>query len=183
MRIISGELGGRVLAAPPGDRTRPTSDKVRAAIFNILGPVPEDARVLDLFAGAGALGLEALSRGAAHATLVDRDAAAIKAIHANVAALGVADRAQVVRSDAHAFLGRSSGAFPGSFTWIFVDPPYAGEDARRVLGGLGALLAPGGRVIVEHDRRNAPGERHGVLLCQDVRKYGDTCVAFYERAE
>jgi 16S rRNA (guanine966-N2)-methyltransferase len=171
VRIVAGSLGGRELRAPRGAATRPTSDKVRQAIFNILGPV--GGAVLDLYAGTGALGLEALSRGAATATFVDAAAAAVRCIAANAEALGVADRVHVVRADVLAALPRL-----GRFALVFVDPPYAaGPD--RALAALPDHVEPGGWVVVEHDRRAPPAERFGPLRLQDRRRYGDTEVSFF----
>lgn len=177
MRIVGGSLGGRVLRAPHGAATRPTSEKVREAIFNILGPV-EGARVLDLFAGSGALGLEALSRGAAHATFVDAGKPALAAIRANLRELGLEGRAEVLAVDAAAAARR-----PPAAPWgvVFIDPPYASDLARRAAEALPpASLAPGARVVIEHDRRGAPPERLGSLLRTDQRRYGDTLVSFFE---
>src|SRR3954471_15019687 len=120
MRVIAGTDGGRTLKAPPGDATRPTSDRVREALFSILGPRTHDARVLDLFAGSGALGLEALSRGAISVTFVDDTAPAIKAVKANVQALS-AD-AEVRRQDALRFLAHASQA-AAQYDLVFLDPP------------------------------------------------------------
>ncbi len=177
MRIVGGSLGGRVLRAPHGAATRPTSEKVREAIFNILGPV-EGARVLDLFAGSGALGLEALSRGAAHATFVDAGRPALAAIRANLRALGLEDRAAVLAMDAPA-----AAAQPPAAPWalVFVDPPYASDLARRAVLALPpGSLAPGARIVIEHDRRGTPPEQLGSLLRTDQRRYGDTMVSFFE---
>lgn len=177
MRIVGGTLGGRVLRAPHGAATRPTSEKVREAIFNILGPV-EGARVLDLFAGSGALGIEALSRGAARATFVDAGKPALAAIRANLRELGLEDRADVLAIDAVAAAGR-----PPAAPWqvVFVDPPYASDLARRAVTALApASLAPGARVVIEHDRRGIPPEALGSLLRTDQRRYGDTMVSFFE---
>lgn len=184
MRVIGGRLGGRRLSAPAGDATRPTSDRVREAIFNILGPPPDDARVLDLFAGAGGLGIEALSRGAASAVFVDASRAAARTVRANLAALGLDDVTRVVIADAARALGdlERGGA---AFDWIFVDPPYAtelAEQALRRLGG-GALVRPGAVVVVEHDRRRALDQAYGALELRDRRRYGDTEVSFYRRVE
>src|SRR5688500_5845100 len=121
MRIIAGTLGGRRLQAPAGDDTRPTADRVREALFSILGPPPEGARVLDLCAGAGGLGLEALSRGAASAVFVDADRRAIEALRANIEALGVGATSQVHKGDARTQLRKLAGPFD----WVFADPPYA----------------------------------------------------------
>jgi 16S rRNA (guanine966-N2)-methyltransferase len=140
---VAGELGGRRLHAPRGGVVRPTSDRVREAVFSILGDV-EGAAVLDLFAGTGAMGIEAISRGAAHATLVDK---AVGAAARNVGALGFDDRVRIVRADARTFLGRDDG----QYDLIFCDPPY--RLARRLAPDLDKLLAPrlreDGLVIVE----------------------------------
>lgn len=171
-----------MLRAPAGSGTRPTSDKVREAIFAILdrlhGPLA-GARVLDLFAGSGALGMEALSRGAGHATFVDAGKAALAAIRGNLANLGVADRATVVGADALAFLAR-----PPQAAWdlILIDPPYATDLAMRAVNSLAAdHLAASATVAIEHDRRHIPPDALGSLLRTDQRRYGDTLVSFYVR--
>src|SRR5205807_2939069 len=121
VRVVAGAFKGRRLQAPAGGRTRPTSDRVREALFSILGDV-SDARVLDLYAGSGALGIEALSRGAAGATFVDSDREAVVAIRANLALTGTDDRASVVRSPVGSFLAAGRH---GPFDLVFLDPPYA----------------------------------------------------------
>ncbi len=178
MRIVAGRYGGRRLSAPPGDATRPTGDRVREALFQRLGPL-DDRRVLDLFAGSGALALEALSRGAAHATLVDSAPAAIKAIRANVAALGVGDEAVAVRrQDARAFL-RSARAGGPQYDLVLLDPPYrlAAKLGRELSPLLRGVLAAGGRVVSESDRR-APLDLD--LPLTDERRYGDTLIRTHE---
>ena len=178
MRIVGGSLGGRVLRAPAGRATRPTSEKVREALFNILGSVEGD-HVLDLFAGSGALGIEALSRGAAHVTFVDAGKPALTAVRANLAQLGVADRAEVIAADAVATAARLVPATP--WRLVFVDPPYASELAQKAILALPpAHLAPGAVVVIEHDRRNAPPDALGSLLRTDQRRYGDTMISFFE---
>src|SRR2546423_8936791 len=150
LRIVAGKWGGRRLRTPRGRDVRPTSDRVREALFSILGPL-DGARVLDLFAGSGALGLEALSRGAASATLVERAPAAVQVLRDNVADLG-AD-AEVVAADARAYLrvAREQGA---QYDLVFLDPPY------RAAAGLGRelelqpVLAAGARVVAESDPRS-----------------------------
>jgi len=174
MRIIGGSLGGRRLRAPKGLSTRPTSDRVREAIFNILGPPPDRARVLDLFAGAGGLGFEALSRGADEVVFVDQSAEACRAIGDNARLLGVADRVRVLRGDVHAVLPRVDGPF----AWAFLDPPYAGDDLATAL----AALPPVEVAVAEHDKRRPPPDRVGGLALADRRRYGDTAVSFYRRA-
>jgi 16S rRNA (guanine(966)-N(2))-methyltransferase RsmD len=182
VRIVAGTLGGRVLAAPPGRSTRPTSEKVREAIFSILGPPPEDAQVLDLFAGSGALAIEALSRGAAAATLVESARGALATLRANLRDLALEDRARVVAADALTFL-RAAHAGP-AFHWVFLDPPYAsrlGAEALALLGAGTDRLAPEAITVIEHDRRNPPPDAAGDLLRTDQRRYGDTLVSFYRR--
>src|ERR671914_2355707 len=141
MRVIAGRFGGRRLAAPPGAATRPTSDRVREALFSILGERVAGARVLDLFAGSGALGIEALSRGAAEATFVDTAAPAIRTVRANLDALGAA--AEVRRADARRFLGAAS-ADARQYDLVFLDPPYrlAGRLGREPTAAVPAVLAP-----------------------------------------
>jgi 16S rRNA (guanine966-N2)-methyltransferase len=183
MRIVAGRYGGRRLTAPPGSATRPTSDRVREALFQRLGPL-DDQRVLDLFAGSGALALEALSRGAAHATLVDSAPAAIKAIEANVAAIGVAaEQAAVRRQDVRAFL-RSARAARHEYDLVLLDPPYrlAPELGRELSPLIAAVLAPGGRVVSESDKR-APLDLDPDLPPTDERRYGDTLIRTHERTQ
>ena len=172
--MIAGEWGGRRLQAPPGAATRPTSDRVREALFSILGSI-EGARVLDLFAGSGALGLEALSRGAASATFVDDAPAAIRVVKANLAALG--GTAEVRRGDALRFLG-SASAGGAQYDLVFLDPPYRHTErlARPLSEALPAVLAPGAVAVAESDRR-APLDL--TLPLHDERRYGDTLIRFY----
>jgi 16S rRNA (guanine(966)-N(2))-methyltransferase RsmD len=176
MRVVGGTLGGRRLVAPRGRATRPTSDRVREALFSILGESVQGARVLDLFAGSGALGIEALSRGAAEATFVDSAAPAIAALKVNLAALDL--DAEVQRRDALAFL-REAGATRRQYDLVFLDPPY-GEAARlgpKLGDTLPVLLAAGGRVVAESDRR-APLDLHP-LEPHDERRYGDTLIRIH----
>jgi 16S rRNA (guanine966-N2)-methyltransferase len=174
VRIVAGAYGGRRLAAPRGARTRPTADRVREALFSMLDPVA-DARVLDLFAGSGALGLEALSRGAAEATFVDSSPAALRAVRANLETLGAG--AEVRRGDARAFL-RNARAAGRQYDLVFLDPPYqrAGALAEALAGDLAAVLATQARVVVESDRRS-PLELP--LPLQVDRRYGDTVIRIF----
>ena len=178
MRVIAGALGGRPLYAPPGRRTRPTQDRVREALFSVLSDV-RGVCVLDLFAGSGALAIEALSRGASAATLVDSDRASILAIRRNLEQLGL--EAEVRRQSATAFLA-SAKSEHRQYDLVFVDPPYSrGSGLRdRLSGALPPVLAPDARVVVESDRR-APLELDGLHLNLE-RRYGDTLIRIYHGA-
>jgi 16S rRNA (guanine966-N2)-methyltransferase len=181
MRVIAGSAGGRRLAAPPGAGTRPTADRVREALFSILGPPPAGAVVLDLFAGAGSLGIEALSRGAERALFADHSRTATRFLRKNLEDLGLAGRAEVHVGDATRFVQRLAREGCPTFSWIFLDPPYAAGLADAALAALaeGSLLAPDGVCVVEHDRRSPPEPRHGLLIKADSRRYGDTELSFY----
>ena len=174
MRITGGRFGGRRIVAPRGRSTRPTSDRVREALFQILGSL-DGARVLDLYAGSGALGLEALSRGAAEATVVDSAGPAVAAVRRNLEALGVA--AEVRRSDARAFL-RNARAAARFYDLVLVDPPYrlAARFGRELSELVPPVLATAGRVVAEGDRRS-PLELDLPLL--DERRYGDTTIRIH----
>jgi 16S rRNA (guanine966-N2)-methyltransferase len=171
LRVVAGAFKGRRLAAPRGTRTRPTADRVREALFSMLGDVG-GARVLDLYAGSGALGIEALSRGADSAVFVERDARALAAIERNLASVGA--EASVVRQDVLRFLGRADGAFD----LVFCDPPY--DSAAGLAGPLAehlpALCAEDARIVTESDKRN-PLVLPFPLLVE--RAYGDTRIAIH----
>jgi 16S rRNA (guanine966-N2)-methyltransferase len=175
VRVIAGQWGGRRLQAPPGAATRPTSDRVREALFSVLGERVRGAQVLDLFAGSGALGIEALSRGAAEATFVDSSPAAVRALRANLDALGAT--AEVRRQDAVRHLGAASAA-ARQYDLVFLDPPYrlAGRLGGELSAILPAVLAPGAAVIAESDRRD-PLDLDLPLL--DERRYGDTLIRIH----
>lgn len=177
MRIVAGRFGGRRLQAPPGRDTRPTSDRVREALFATLGPL-DGAVVLDLFAGSGALGLEAVSRGAARADLVERDARAAAVARANAEALGLGrDEVAVWRIAARRALqdARRRGA---TYDLVLLDPPYrdAPRLGRELSEPVAAVLAPGARVVTESDRR-MPMQLALPLL--DERRYGDTLIRIH----
>jgi 16S rRNA (guanine966-N2)-methyltransferase len=183
MRIVAGRYGGRRLTAPRGDATRPTSDRVREALFQRLGPL-DGQRVLDLFAGSGALALEALSRGAEHATLVDSAPAAIKAIDANIAALTLdPEQTEVRRQDVRAFL-RGARAARHEYDLVLLDPPYrlAAELGRELSPLIAGVLASGGRVVSESDRRT-PLDLDPDLPLTDERRYGDTLIRTHDRTQ
>lgn len=176
MRVIAGIYGGRRLTAPAGTDTRPTADRVREALFSVLGSARiEGARVLDLFAGSGALGIEALSRGAAEATFVDSSKVAIRALEANLEALGI--EAEVRCTDWRAAL-RTARAAARQYDLLFLDPPYrlAERLAPDLPEALNGLTAPGGTLVTESDRR-APLALG--LPLQDERRYGDTLIRIH----
>jgi 16S rRNA (guanine966-N2)-methyltransferase len=177
MRVIAGRLGGRRLSAPQGRTTRPTSDRVREALFSILGEL-DGVVALDLFAGTGALGIEALSRGAERVAFVERDSSAVAALRANLAALELGESEANVRvGDALGSL-RAARARGETYDLVFIDPPYM--HASELQSGLSALLptllSPEGRVVVESDRR-APMEL--ALHTITRRRYGDTTITIY----
>jgi 16S rRNA (guanine966-N2)-methyltransferase len=185
-RVIAGTAKGVRLRAP-GPGTRPLSDRVKQTLFAILEPELEGARVLDLFAGSGAAGIEALSRGAAEAVFVEKDPRAVAVIAANLETARLAGpAARVVRSDALAWLGREDPVRP-AFDLVFVDPPYADvEMLRRVLDVLGAPSAPlaaGARVVAKHFWRDRPPDRVGMLAAERDRRFGETALTFYRREE
>lgn len=155
---------------------------MREALFNILGRLLgsiDGAHVLDVFAGSGGVGIEALSRGAAHATFIDSGKSALLAIRGNLADLGLADRATVLAQDAVSACVRHRPKPP--WRLVFVDPPYASDLATRaVLAIPPESLAPGAVIVIEHDRRNTPPDALGSLLRTDQRRYGDTMISFYE---
>jgi 16S rRNA (guanine966-N2)-methyltransferase len=176
MRVVAGRLGGRRLRAVPGDATRPTSDRVREALFSVVGERVVGARVLDLFAGTGALAIEALSRGAASAVLVEQAPRAIAVIRANLEALDLGRVATVRRTKAEAYLRTQRD---GPFDLVFLDPPYA--IGVGMLAGLLArlergALAPGALVAVESSARAEPPPWPAGLRPDSPRRYGDTAL-------
>lgn len=178
VRVIAGSARGRQLKSPKGTSVRPTSDKVRGAIFSILlsRRELEGAAVLDLFAGTGALGIEALSRGAASAVFLEKDSRTAAVTAENVTLTGFESVSKVVRGDAERF----DLSTLGRFDVVFVDPPYAIVPRSRAIAGLAGVLAEGGVAVVEHDRDAPPGEPEG-LEAVDLREYGSTAVTFFHR--
>jgi 16S rRNA (guanine966-N2)-methyltransferase len=177
MRVIAGSLGGRHLKAPRGRVTRPTSDRVKEALFAMLGPI-EGASVLDLFAGTGALGIEALSRGAERAVFVERDARVAGVLSENLHALGLAfPAAELRRMDALIAL-RSARGRKETYDLLFIDPPYAQapQAGSELADMLPSLLRPGGRIVVESDRR-APLELD--MQVERAKRYGDTSITIH----
>ena len=175
MRITGGTGRGRRLKAPTGPHVRPTSDKVKQALFNIIGDRIEGAAFLDLFAGAGGIGIEALSRGARRVVFVDDSRESLSVVRINVEQAGFSDRAQLVLSKADSFLGKPSGPYD----IVFLDPPYAME-----LGPLLGLIAASGivkpgDVIAEHFKKHPSPPAAGALTLYREARYGDTVLAFY----
>lgn len=179
MRVIAGTLGGRRLRAPRGLATRPTSDRVREALFMALEPLA-GLRVVDLFAGSGALGIEALSRGAAFADFVEPAREARRALAGNLAELGLAERARVWPLALPRGLARIEGPLAAA-DLVLADPPYGGGPARETLAALGApgVLPAGARVVLEHHRRDGAPETSGRLVLERRRAYGETEISTY----
>jgi 16S rRNA (guanine966-N2)-methyltransferase len=179
MRVIAGEFKGRRLAPPKWSGLRPTSDKLRETLFNIVAARVPGARVLDGYAGTGAIGIEALSRGAAHVTFVDCDARALELIDRNLKLCGVSDRYAIIR-------GRLGGkhplSAPAAFDLAVLDPPYDDPDLLAAVAAAEPLIAPGGLLVLEHSRRRPAPDSAGALpRIRDVRS-GDSALAFYSSA-
>ncbi|GGR71103.1 DNA methylase [Micromonospora fulviviridis] len=185
-RIVAGALGGRRIAAPPGAGTRPTSDRVREALFSaVQAEVDLDgARVADLYAGSGAVGLEALSRGAAHVLLVESDPRAARVIRENIAALRAAPAARLVTGKVATVL--AAGPDGGAYDVVFADPPYAvpGEEITAMLAALvgGGWLAPGALVVVERSSRTGEVEWVEGITAGRSRRYGETTLWYGRRS-
>jgi 16S rRNA (guanine(966)-N(2))-methyltransferase RsmD len=191
MRIIAGEFRSRTLHSPAGLATRPTSDRLRETLFNVLAPRIQGAAFLDLYAGSGAVGMEALSRGAASVVFVERAEAALKALRANLARLGLTAAFRIQSGSVAAFLRRQAAGQAG-FDLAFLDPPYdAFEEYAGTLGLLGrstdGLLRPGALVIAEHRRKERLEEEYGSLKRRRLLEQGDAALSFYavdsERAD
>ena len=204
MRIIAGTYGSRRLEAPVGLNTRPTSDRLRETLFNVLAPrinktggggvsAGGGAAFLDLYAGSGAVGLEALSRGAAHVTFVERSPAALKVLRRNLERLGIESGFAVHAESVAGFLRSGAKAspkpipyevvFPKHYEVVFLDPPYdAAEEYAATLGVLGetqGILAPGALVIAEHRRKQSLEDRYGSLKRTRLLEQGDAALSFY----
>jgi 16S rRNA (guanine966-N2)-methyltransferase len=182
MRVIAGTLKGRQLKAPTWDGLRPTSDKLRETLFNVLAPRVPGARLLDVYAGTGALGIEALSRGAAHVTFIEQERRATALIEANLSHCGVTDGYAIIRAPAHRAVAALQGV-PSfvPFDIILLDPPYD-QPPDRVLTEVGRhdrLLAPGGILVLEHARRERSPEPAGCLTRTRLLTSGDSALSFY----
>jgi 16S rRNA (guanine966-N2)-methyltransferase len=183
MRVIAGKYRSRRLIAPAGIQTRPTSDRLRETLFNVVAPLVEGSTWLDLFAGTGAVGIEAFSRGARTVCFVESSSRAARAILANLASLGIGEGVEVLERDAMAALSLLE-AQPAAFDFCFLDPPYRKADIyEQILSFLSEsrLLKPGGLVIAEHDKRFDPGESFGTLRRRRKLRQGDAVLSFYGR--
>jgi 16S rRNA (guanine(966)-N(2))-methyltransferase RsmD len=198
MRIIAGTYGSRRLEGPSGLNTRPTSDRLRETLFNVLARrmngAGGGAAFLDLYAGSGAVGLEALSRGAAQVTFVERSPAALKVLRSNLERLGIESGFAVRAESVAAFLRSAAKASPrpipnevakpGRYEVVYLDPPYdAAEEYAATLGVLGeaqGILAPGALVIAEHRRKQSLEDRYGSLKRTRLLEQGDAALSFYE---
>ena len=186
MRIIAGSFRSRILEAPAGLGTRPTSDRLRETLFNVLAPRIEGARFLDLYAGSGAVGIEALSRGAAGVVFVERAAGAVKVLRGNLGRLGLTAGFRIVAGSVGGFLRGSDAA--RRFDLVFLDPPYdAAGEYEAVLGALGGsaagMLADGAIVIAEHRRKDRLDDRYGALERTRLLEQGDAGLSFYAANE
>jgi len=189
MRIIAGTYRSRLLKSLKGDALRPTSDRLRVTLFDVLGAAVEGSRFLDVFAGTGAVGIEALSRGAAEAIFIERHAPAAKLIRSNLESLGITRGAAILAADALTALEKLAARHAAASTpinFVFVDPPYAAhEECTRTLEFLGSnpatFLAPDALIIFEHHHKFALPESAGCLTCTRFLKQGDAALSFYRR--
>ena len=180
MRIIAGRLRSRRFSAPAGMDVRPTSDRLRETLFNILAPQMEGARFLDLFAGTGAVGIEAISRSAREAVLVESNKKAARAIRENIESLGIGSETSIIEQEA----AKAIRALTGKFDIVFLDPPYSLHGQyEQCLTALGhsALLIADSIVIAEHEKRFTPEERYGELQCYRRLVQGDAALSFYRK--
>jgi 16S rRNA (guanine(966)-N(2))-methyltransferase RsmD len=178
LRVISGSWRGRRLSPPTWTGLRPTSDRLRETLFNIIGPAIRDARVVDAYAGTGAIGIEALSRGAAWVTFVERDRRAAALIADNLARLGAEERYAIIRADFADAAGRC-GSEPVDL--IVADPPYAAGAVEAALAAAAPLATAPTTVVIEHAKRHAPPAAHAGLALRRTVTAGDSALSFYER--
>lgn len=180
MRIASGKYRGMEIETPRGSKTRPTGGRLKKSLFDILAPSLPGARVLDLFAGAGALGLEALSRGAAHVTFVERNRGASETIRKNVERLGLGEQVELLRREARSALGLLVER-EETFDVVLIDPPYRSEMHASLLQRIGSmsLVSPGGLVILEHHHKTNLADSYGCLTKAREVRAGESCLSFY----
>jgi 16S rRNA (guanine966-N2)-methyltransferase len=186
MRIIAGSYRSRVIDAPPGLSTRPTSNRLRETLFNVLATRIRDAVFLDLYAGSGAVGIEAFSRGAAHVTFVERAPAALKVLRNNLARLAIDRGFHIHPGSVSALLRTAARALPKSqlYEVVFLDPPYdKAQEYAATLEWIGkadcGILAPGALVVAEHRRKQPLEERYGRLKRKRLLEQGDAALSFY----
>lgn len=178
VRLIAGEYGGRFIAAPSTSATHPMGERVRSAIFNSIGGEVQDAYVLDVFAGSGAIGLEALSRGASHVTFVEKDRVAGRVLAENIDLLGVANRSKLIKTSARSWLETSE---VGNFDIIFADPPYHNPQLSTVKMLMG-LLKVGGCMVLSYPGRGEVPHQDGIVVV-DNRSYGNAHLIYFRRVE
>ena len=185
MRIVAGEFKSRQLKAPSWEGLRPTSDRLRETLFNIIGPSIEGVRVLDGYAGTGAIGIEALSRGAAHVTFVERDPRAVRLIEENLAR--VLPDGQRERHERYAIIragfAEAARRAAGAFDIIVLDPPYAAEAVPEALDAAARLTGPATRLVIEHAKRYSPPPVHAGLRCLRTVVSGDSALSFFGAAD
>ncbi|MEI6243767.1 MAG: 16S rRNA (guanine(966)-N(2))-methyltransferase RsmD [Acidobacteriota bacterium] len=182
MRIVAGTFKGRRLDGPTWEGLRPTSDSLRETLFNVLGPTLDGLRVMDVFAGTGAVGIEALSRGAAHVTFVEHDARAIQLLQRNITHVGVENACAIIRDDFMKRRGQRSDLM-ARYDLVFLDPPYEIPAIEAALTAAAARIVPGGRMVLEHSRRRLiPSEVPGVKRYR-VLEAGDSALSFYTAIE
>ncbi len=183
MKIGGGKFRGMHIEAPSGRKTRPTGGRLKKSLFDILAPRLPDARVLDLFAGAGALGLEALSRGASHVTFVERNRAAANAIRKNLERIQLTEQAELLQRDAESAINFLAGGHE-AFDLVLLDPPYRADIHAALIQKIGAaaLAKPGGLVILEHHHKTPLADSYaGLAKVREVRA-GESCLTFFEAA-
>ncbi len=181
MRVIAGDFRGRQLQAVPGKGTRPTTDKVKESIFSMIGPFFDGGWVLDLYAGTGGLGIEALSRGCERAVFVDADQRALSIVRQNIAQLGLEARCETYRNDAGRAL-KALGKRDVQFDLVFLDPPYAYQKLAAEITAISEqhLLSAGGRIVAEHDAAIELPEQIGTYIREKTATYGDTTISIFQ---
>ena len=181
MRIIAGKWGGRKIKPPQSKNTRPTGDRVKESCFSIIGSELEDSHVLDLFAGTGNLGLEAISRGARHSTFVEKSAQAADNVRANIKSLGAEDQCTLLKMDALSFLKKPNRQT--DFDLVFLDPPYLKIDIPLTLSAIANSVhfSKNALIVLEHPSKQQFDPKRCALAQIDTRRYGDTSLTFYRK--
>lgn len=184
MRVITGSARGHLLKAPKGENTRPTSDKIKESLFNIIGYIDEESGVLDLFSGSGGVGIEFLSRGAKSCYFIDENAESIKIIKQNLEKTKLIDKGMVIKNNVNKAI-KTLALRNAKFDYIFLDPPYDKDYVVKTLEQISEmkLLKNDGEIIIEHEKRLELLDSYKNLIKTDYRKYGDTCISFYKIEE